>query len=279
MATLRTTKNKKNNDSSAAKQERRKLRLGIWLLAGVVVALLLVITAVWWLHQRLYSRNPRLTLKVVHVSSSGYWGQGEEIRNQLIRELKLNMHYDNVLALDLRKLREDIKKIPNIADAQVNVILPDTLSIAINERVPKAFLGVRDGEWVVDANGWVMNRKQCFWVSDKLPVIEISGKTAREIKVGTPLQAISEQLKLLAAIQNTVCFTVRSITPFRGNLMAAEMLYHGKAGKKEFLIRFPAGDYPALLEQARKDIETGIVRSDKISEITLSNKGISVLSE
>jgi hypothetical protein len=62
--------------------------------------------------------------------------------------------------------------------------------------------------------------------------------------------------------------------------MAAEMMYHGgKTGEKEFLIRFPAGDYPALLEQARKDIEVGIIRGDKIRTITLSNKGISVLSE
>ena len=43
--------------------------------------------------------------------------------------------------------------------------------------------------------------------------------------------------------------------------------------------QFGKGSIIKMDEEARKDIEVGIIRGDKIRTITLSNKGISVLSE
>ena len=279
MATARKSKNTKSSgDSTAAMQERKRLRRGILLLAALLITVTLLVIAIWWMYRRLYSHNPRLTLQTVHVSSSGYWGQNDQTRALLVRELKLQLGQDNILALNMQKLRDDLKKIPNIADAQISIVLPDTLSISINERVPKAFLGIRGDDLVVDANGWVMKSSQCFGVSENMPVIEVDEKTRKEIKLGTPLQAISEQLKIMAVVQNMPCFTLHSILPLRGGLMNTVMIYHGNKGEKKYYIRIPVGDYKKLLQQAQTDIETGRLPSD-YRTITLFNNGMSVFSK
>ena len=280
MATARKSKNTKSSgDSTAAMQERKRLRRGILLLAALLITVTLLVIAIWWMYRRLYSHNPRLTLQTVHVSSSGYWGQNDQTRAALVRDLKLNLGKDNVLSLNIQKLREDLKKFPNITDAQVRIVLPDTLSITIKERVPKAFLRTRGGDLVVDDNGWVMKSSQCFGVSENMPVIEVDKKIDKEIKLGMPLQAISEQLKIMAAVQNMNCFTIRSITPLRGGLMSVDMIYHGIKGEKKYLIKIPVGNYQQLLQQAQTAIETGTLASDKHSIITLSNNGMSVFSK
>lgn len=270
---------KNSSDNTAAIQSRRKLKRGLILLAVLLVLIALIVTTVWWLHRRLYSRNPRLTLNVVQISGTGFWAQNDGNKRELVRRLKLNLRKDNILSLDVKKLRQEIKKIPNVADAQIRLVLPDTIVISVNERSPRAFLGTRNGDRVVDADGWVMKRDECFGVSEKMPVIALNGKLDKEARVGVQLQAVAEQLKLIEAVRKTSCFTVHTITT-RGDVMTIDMIYHGGRDEKKYLIRMPFGDYKSLLERTKSDIETGIISGDKVGIITLSgNKGMDVLSQ
>ena len=173
MPPVRKNKNTVNSDSPAVRQEKRKLRRGIILLAIIGCFIVGSLVCAWWLKHRMLEQNRHFLLRRVTVESSGFWGKSAENRNALIRKLDLALNQDNLFNLDMKKLRNQLRSIPNISDAQVCAVLPDTVAISIEERIPRAFLGRPNGELVTDANGMVMTARQCFGVHPKLPVILI----------------------------------------------------------------------------------------------------------
>lgn len=142
----------------------RALIFVVLFLAAVTLVVLFFV----WSRIFLFDRNPRLALREVRVTSSGYW-------NNRSRELSAITNLRpgiNLFEIDLAKLRNKIKTIPSIEDVRISRILPDTLSVDISERLPRALLNYPNSRWVIDENCVVIARRQSMATELKqLPVI------------------------------------------------------------------------------------------------------------
>ena len=276
MAAIRKNKNNSNNDSPALRQEKRKLRRGIVLLVILFIFITGCVVAAWWLKHRMFEQNRHFLLRQVTVESSGFWGKNSENRNALIKKLNLGINSDNLFALDMRKLRSQLRSIPNIADAQVCTILPDTVAISIEERIPRAFLGRPNSDLVADANGMVMNSRQCFGVHPKLPVILVPHRS--KLYPGEMQPALREALALIIAVQRYSCFSVALISLSRQDELFVLMEYRGIRGARRYHVTMPIGNYAENLDVLRSAIEDARRRGDDRIKINLMYKGQVVMS-
>ncbi len=276
MATIRKSKKQYENSSPSARQEKKKFRRGVILLVVLLLLITAVAVALWSLNSRLFEKNPSFILREVQVSSSGYWGSKPEHSKALIRKLGIQVNKDNIFALDAAKLRNELRNIPNIADAQVKTVLPDMLQITVEERIPRAFLGRPNAGLVVDANGMIMESRQCFGIHPKLPVIV--GMHNRGIKAGATLPALREALALLMSVQRYECFTVVLISMIRNDVLNVTMDY--RAGNRTFryYVTLPHGNYPELLDILRSAIEDARRHNDSRNTVDLTFDGAVVMS-
>lgn len=261
---------------AAERQEKKKLRQGIILL---IVLLLIVIgcgTAIWYLDNCLYEENRRFILKDIEIVSSGFWGKSEENRRALIRKLALELGKDNLFKLNYKKLRQDLRSMPNIADAQVRMQLPDKISIEIEERIPRAFLGRSRSDLVVDANGMVMSAKQCFGVHPKLPVIV--GFFHNGVRPGSMQPALREALALIMSVQQHSCFSVALVGLNRDDTLTVFMYYRNARIQRRYHVTMPRGNYRELLDILRSAIEDALQHNDTRKNINLTFDGAVIMS-
>ncbi len=276
MPPVRKNKNNVNPDSPAARQEKRKLRRGIVLLVIIGCFIIGCLAAAWWLKHRMLEQNQHFMLRRVTVESSGFWGKNVENRNALIRKLDLNINKDNLFDLDMKKLRSQLRSIPNISDAQVCTILPDTVAISIEERIPRAFLGRPNAELVTDANGMVMAARQCFGVHPNLPVI-LAPSDCR-VYPGVMQPALREALALIMAVQRYKCFSVALISLRSADELFVLMDYRDARGSRRYHVTMHRGNYPESLDILRSAIEEARRRGDDRPKINMTYANQVVLS-
>ena len=246
-------------------------------MLGVLIVLLAgCAAALWWLKHRMFEKNPNFTLRSIVLDSHGYWGKNTESRQRLINILKLNPGQDNLFALDVRKLRVQLRSMPNIADAQVQIILPDILSIELEERIPRAFLGRSNSALVTDANGMVMPSAECFGVHPNLPVIV--GLRNTEIRVGFIHDKLREALKLIMSVQHYRCFTVELISLSHPDELIILMQYRLKNRTLRYHVTMPCGNYRDWLDVLKSAIEDALRHNDSRSKINLTFDGAVVMS-
>jgi cell division septal protein FtsQ len=281
MAQVRKNQTKRTASAAgktALDQERRKFKRGTILLIVLILAVAAVILGLFWLKSKMLNRNPRLTLQVVRISSTGYWGQpGND--SMLVENLNLSVGSDNLMNMDLAELRKKLLAIPNVADGRVSLELPDTLNISIDERVPKAFLSVVSdhGKLVIDANGLIMSADQCFGVHDKLPVITVVGGSRHKYKPGDTAQGVTEALELLNAMQESSQFEASDIYILRDkNILSVKIFYHTADRKREaFDVKLPLWDcdYAEQLKILQPTIEYMLKTTPEKRKIDLSIPG------
>lgn len=276
MPPVRKNKNTVNSDSPAARQEKRKLRRGIILLVIIGCFIVGCIVTAWWLKHRMLEQNRHFLLRRVTVESSGFWGKNNENRNALIRKLDLNLNKDNLFDLDMKKLRSQLRSIPNISDAQICTVLPDTVAISIEERIPRAFLGRPNAELVSDANGMVMTARQCFGVHPKLPVILIPPDC--RVYPGVMQPALREALALIMAVQRYQCFSVALISLRSPDELFVLMDYRGLRGGRRYHVTMHRGNYPESLDILRSAIEDARRRGDDRIKINMTYANQVVMS-
>lgn len=147
---------------------RTKRIRALIFVAIALAAVAVVILFFLWSRNFLFNRNPRLALREVRVTSSGYWNN----RNRDLAAIARLKMGTNLFDIDLRKLRSTIKTIPSIEDVKITRILPDTLAIDVSERLPRALLNYPNSRWVIDENCVVMPRRQSLAAELKhLPVL------------------------------------------------------------------------------------------------------------
>ncbi len=270
----RNSKNSPVAVNPAARQEKKKLRRGIFAL---LLLLFIVVSGgflLYWLDHQFFDRNERFTLKEVEILSSGYWGKSSENRADLIRRLALHPGMDNLFALQPEKIRAAIRAIPNVADASVERVLPDTLSIRIEERVPRAFLGRSNSELVVDANGMVMNARQCFGVQPRLPVIV--GLKNTDIREGAPLPELRGALDLIMqAYRGFPEFQVVLVSVSRPDRL---FLFLNYRNAQRYYVTMPVGNIPVMLDVLRSAIEDARSHRDTRRNINLMFDGSVIMS-
>lgn len=146
----------------ASQRRQLRLRRAVMVLA-VPMFLLFGAYAAWKggdaLLSRLVYENPAFAIHQIDVQTDGVLSL-EQIRRWAGAKLE-----DNLLALDLARVRRDLEVIPNIRSAAIERALPHTLRIRISEREPIAqfmFPQPRGtnlwdkGVYLLSADGFVM---------------------------------------------------------------------------------------------------------------------------
>ena len=192
MAENNRNKNNIRNTPVSPRGEREKL-LRILLVVGAVILIAAALFfALFGLRKLLFTGNPRLVLREVTVETTGYWEHREK---ELAARLNLKTG-DNLFALNIRKIRQELQKIPNVESCEVIRCLPDQIKLKVVERIPRAVLKNPRSPWVVDEHGMVIPRNEsvCSLQKNFLPVLHTDLK---HIIPGQPLEELQPALDLI----------------------------------------------------------------------------------
>ena len=165
------------------KLRTRQMRVSRWRAAGLgvggIVALALFVLLFWrggeWLLSYAAYDNPTFAIQHVEVSTDGV------ISPAVIRRWAMVKPGENLLALDLMRIKRDLELQPPIAFVAVERILPGTLRLFITERQPVAqtiALLPRKGGGLVhivynfDQDGFVMKPLDPAWRMTPAPTNE-----------------------------------------------------------------------------------------------------------
>lgn len=108
------------------------------LLAGVVYGL-----RIGW--RKFYIENPELDIQdIIVTETKNYSGpkvEGKISVHTILSELGVETNLNNnIIELDIRKIRERLEQEPILKNVEVRKIMPKTLSIKFEERVPQAII-------------------------------------------------------------------------------------------------------------------------------------------
>ncbi|MGE0453049.1 MAG: cell division protein FtsQ/DivIB [Vicinamibacteria bacterium] len=131
------------------KRARRGLLTRGTLALQLGAAGLLLLAGLWLGYSRVMA-SERLRVARVDVRGQRFLSEGE------VRELLGPAVGENILTLDLAELKRRLRASPWVADATVVRTLPDTLSVAIVERVPLA-LAEADRLYLMDGDGTLID--------------------------------------------------------------------------------------------------------------------------
>ncbi|MBE6368721.1 MAG: FtsQ-type POTRA domain-containing protein [Lentisphaerae bacterium] len=264
-------------NSPAAVQERKKLRRGIILLLSLAVVLLLAALLFHWLHRCWFEKNIRFTVREIAIESNGFWGTSAETKLALISKLNINIGKNNIFELDLKKMRLDLRSFANVADAQLEIKLPDQLHIAIEERIPRAVIGSSSFHRVADANGVIMDSRQCMKHSD-LPSIIGLQTPQQEIKPGVMLRELHPAMALLMAMERFPVFKAEVIKIGRNNELVLTLKYLRHNRQLTYYVTMPAGDFPQQLTILSSVIEEALRQRNTMNVLNMSFEGKVVFS-
>jgi cell division septal protein FtsQ len=197
-------------DVKLRSSQRRQLRFRRFtLLTGCILLTVAGGFGLWrgseWALQHLLYENPAFAIHHLDVETDGVIAR-EQIRRWAGVKLE-----DNLLALDLERVKRDLELAPVIQSAAIERLLPHTLRIRVTEREPIARFfyprvpanGVPErGTCLVDVHGMVMTPLEpaqrstpAIGPSDALPVL--IGVPAIELRPGYMV----ESLQVRAALQ------------------------------------------------------------------------------
>ncbi len=172
---------------------------------GAVFVLFVLYRGGDWLANRLLYDNPTFTIAQIDVQTDGV------IAIDQLRRWAMIKQGQNLLALDIAKVKRDLELVPLIADASVERILPNTLRIRITERDPIAQLpavqprsggGIEQMTYHLDEGGFVMlpldprlRSRPPEFPNEQLPLL--TGINLRDLRPGSKMD--SDQIQ--AALQ------------------------------------------------------------------------------
>ncbi|HXV75785.1 MAG TPA: FtsQ-type POTRA domain-containing protein [Candidatus Polarisedimenticolaceae bacterium] len=90
---------------------------------------------------------------------------------ELIRARLSEQIDGNMLDLDLARIEQTVQADPWVRRAAVRRVLPDTLYVHVEERIPVAIAIVHDREWLVDSTGYVIGPLDAG-VDGRFPVLD-----------------------------------------------------------------------------------------------------------
>ncbi len=167
--------NHPHNEEAPTRLKKKNL----WLALTLLLAILAVIGAIVFFAERLlFSRNERFLLRRIEVRSEqgGYWNGRDDRVAEL---LQLRPGRDNLWEMDLRKIRERLLRHPSIRTCTMKRVLPETLSVSIVERLPRAALGNPGSPYLLSDDLVVLPRAETMKVAGDLPVLTGFGPNFR----------------------------------------------------------------------------------------------------
>lgn len=150
-----------------------------------------------WLLNRCLYENDAFRIRHVQVQTDGV------IATNHIQRWTMLKSTQNLLALDLAKVKRDLELVPLVQSASVERVLPHTLRIRVEERAPVAQVpmvqakpggGYEQMIYHVDASGFIfhpldprLRARPGDMPDEQLPTI--SGVDARELRAGRPVHS------------------------------------------------------------------------------------------
>ena len=256
-----------------------RLRL-VAMALGIVFATVFSLYVLWrsgdWILTCLVYENKAFAIQQLDVQTDGVIAI-----NQLCRWAGLKAH-ENLLALDLGRVKRNLELVPLVQSVSVERVLPRTLRIRVTEREPIAQVNVlrqRAGggfettSFQVDAEGYVLlpldTRERGSPPNpggETLPVI--SGLDPRELQPGRRI----DTPQLQAAVQFIVAFQQSSMVGLADlkwiDISAAEILVirTGQAGE----ITFGLADLEQQLRRWREIFDLGQRMGKAIATLDLA---------
>lgn len=166
---LRRTRNEQVRKSRRA---RTLLRAGTW--AGLHLAVAGVVGLAAWGGYRYLTHSTRFTVRRVLVSGTTY------VPERQVRRVADRYVGANIFAAALPVLQAGLEAQPWIRVAHVKRRIPDTLLIAIEERVPEALVRVRDGIYLAAGDGTLLDRFGPEYADYDFPVLTGLDRAGRE---------------------------------------------------------------------------------------------------
>lgn len=198
--------------------QRRQLRFRqASLVLGSVFSLFFGLFAAWrggeWLIRRFLTENPAFAVHQLDVQTDGIISV-EQLRRWAGVRLE-----NNLLGLDLARVKRDLELMPPIESADVERVLPHTLRIRVTEREPLAqfqFPQIRasgvygGGVYLLDAKGCVMSPLEpqqrsvpIVQTNEHLPVLV--GMPLTDLRLGRPAESpqVHAALRLIQALEHS----------------------------------------------------------------------------
>jgi hypothetical protein len=230
------TKKKKNRrfgrvhvlDVKLRSQQARAIRLRlasriIGGLLGSVAGLFLLWQGGNWLLKCFVFENTAFAISSIQVQTDG------DIPVKQARQWAGVKLGDNLLALDLSRVKRDLELVPWIREAAVERVLPRSLKLRISEREPlvqvydwqgkSSPVGAERMVYYLDAAGYVM-RPKGSWAGSASPAStndvlpELIGVKSTELRPGRPVESeqIHAALRLAEAFERSEMFGVVDLT-------------------------------------------------------------------
>ncbi len=148
-----TTSNKRSTSLTAARRRaasRDYARFALPLLIGV--ALLVGIGFFGVVGYRTAIASDFFNVKIIDIRGTER-ANSEDIR----RIVAANTEKTGVWRSDLSEIREKVEKLPFVKFAAVSMVLPYGVRVNVTERLPVAIVKLSQGEYLVDAEGFILN--------------------------------------------------------------------------------------------------------------------------
>jgi len=183
---------------------------------GVVFGLLFGLFLIWrtgqWTLNKLVYENDAFSIEHIEVQTDGLIA-GEQLRRWAGVKTQ-----QNLLALDLGRVKRDLELVPMVQTASIERLLPHTLRLHISEREPIAQIkvahlraggGFEIAAWQLDAEGYVMPPLEAGQRTGPVSPVEqlptITGLSAMEVQPGRRVDVpqLQAALKLVIAFDHS----------------------------------------------------------------------------
>jgi cell division septal protein FtsQ len=220
------------------------------LLVLLVVFCVLVIWIICIIPGKLMYENPRFKLKNIEVKSHGFWhGKGDILISRLGKEALPEM---NIFRLNVGNIRKKLLEVPNVEDAEVQIVLPDMLVCNIRERIPRAEFG---GGAVIDEHGVIFKRSESSAANRTLPRLIVKNPDKKLQK-----EAISLIMTATRECRNIIIQSIKidSYYHFEVNLQTMHR------GDQNWKVLFPIGSesYSILFNKLQNAILHSYLKRD-----------------
>lgn len=191
----------------------RGLAVMVGVLFGTVFSLYVLWRSGEWLLNRLVYENRAFTIQALEVTTDGQIAVDQLCRWSGVRSGQ------NLMALDLARVKSNLELVPNIQSVSLERLLPGKLRIRVTERKPVMRLylpRLLEGNelvvqtWLLDSDGAVMmpleQKDRCTTaepVEDHLPVL--TGVNPTEIRLGRTVESsrVRAALRLVDAFNHS----------------------------------------------------------------------------
>lgn len=144
-------------ESPFKRKARIKRNLMVWAFRLLALAMIVILAAMFadFFKRTFLYKNPAYAIKFIDIQTDGV------ISKEQIRRWAGVQYGDNLIALDISRVRRDLEIVPMIKTVSVEKVLPGTLRIRVSEREPIAKVLMTDGLgnetiYTLDDSGQVM---------------------------------------------------------------------------------------------------------------------------